>query len=775
MLSLLDSKRSDLKRDRETILSLIDQCDRDGSSVDKLEQKLAIREEEIGFLWNEIEKLKHGYQTQEQLRESKEREIQHLREFIGKCKLNSELLHTSDPGHFDPPELKDFHSKYKANESLVRHFYAGLDTPDSHLNTDPAEMLHVGGWCFDERGRSAKRVWILVGDRKIPCTVGWKRSDVMEAFESQLKADLRCGFNVEVAIGAGLNALRVFAEFQNGGEVCMFRRTVVRLGDGSVQMGQLDQDYDTWVQWYDTFSEEELEGFRSESKQFSLKPKISVILPTYNTAERWLVEAIESVRKQVYENWELCISDDASPDFHVKSILEQYASIDERIKVVVREENGHISASSNSALELASGEFCALLDHDDLLPKHALFFVAKEINDHPEVNLIYSDEDKIDEQGKRFDPYFKSDWNRELFYSHNCVSHLGVYRTKYLREIGGFKEDLYGSQDWDLALRFIEVAGEKSIRHIPKVLYHWRYLDSSTSKSIETKPYAVEAGRRAIQRSLSSRGIRAEVLDGMWVGSFRVKYHLERAAKAAILIDADVPESALADCVTEILQKTKYPDFEICLLSSGGSGDLKFNDHRVRWIQTSRGSGTASSYNEVAKDLDAEVLVFLSGDTLIRNGDWLEELVGQLQQADVGVVGPWLQYADGVTYSAGMFLHPDKVAVDAHYSLPENDIGHMGRAHLIQRFSAVSTKCLLTSRQDFLKLGGFEDLTHFWNVDYCLRMRKELNKASLFTPYAKLVYREFGNPASVLEDPEESNQILEKWRDSLLKDDYFNP
>ena len=366
------------------------------------------------------------------------------------------------------------------------------------------------------------------------------------------------------------------------------------------------------------------------------KPLISVLLPTYNTDERWLSEVIESVRSQIYPHWQLCIADDASPKPHVREILKHYAALDDRIRYVIREENGHISAATNSALELAKGSFCALLDHDDLLPRQALYHIAACIARDPEVDLIYSDEDKVDEQGVRFDPYFKSGWNPELFLSHNCVSHLGVYRTSILRKIGGFQEDLSGSQDWDLALRFIIEAGERGIRHIPKILYHWRYLDTSTSKSIESKPYAVAAGRRGIQNYLASKGDLSEVLPGTWAGSFRVKPHLSRATTVSIiLLDYDAELSHA--CMQSVLSVTDHSLFEIVLLDSSNpthvdSAGVPFVPRSVRRTGGLDPKNEARSYNAGASQAKGDVLVFLSQDALITNPDWLTELCAQVSK-----------------------------------------------------------------------------------------------------------------------------------------------
>ncbi|MCA1625074.1 MAG: glycosyltransferase [Acidobacteria bacterium] len=283
--------------------------------------------------------------------------------------------------------------------------------------------------------------------------------------------------------------------------------------------------YLKWIRKFDTLTDGDREQIRQKIRGFKLKPLISVVMPIYNIEEKWLRLCIESVIKQLYGNWELCIADDHSPSPHVRKVLEEYAAKDKRIKVIFRAENGHISAASNSALELATGEFVALLDHDDELAEHALFYVAEEINRFPETEMIYSDEDMIGENGRRYEPKFKPDWSRDLFYSLNLITHLSVYRTEVLQRIGGFRAGLEGSQDYDLALRVIEQIPENHIRHIPKILYHWRAIRGSVAYSSEEKPYAHERAREAIRQHLERSEKKAIVRQTVY-NLHRVQYEL---------------------------------------------------------------------------------------------------------------------------------------------------------------------------------------------------------------------------------------------------------
>lgn len=272
--------------------------------------------------------------------------------------------------------------------------------------------------------------------------------------------------------------------------------------------------YRSWLEECDRLSDGDLRKIREHAARLEYKPLISIVMPTYNTRTEFLKAAIDLIIAQIYPHWELCIADDASTKSGIKAILTEYAQKDERIKVVFRETNGHISAASNSALELTTGEFTALMDHDDLIPVHALYMVAAELNEHPKADLIYSDEDKIDECGWRYDPHFKSDWNFEMFCSMNFVNHLGVYRTSLLKEVNGFRIGYEGSQDYDLALRVIAKTNPARIRHIPFVLYHWRVFQTSGSYSTDFLDKAVESSRQALADYFESIGEQVEVTKG---------------------------------------------------------------------------------------------------------------------------------------------------------------------------------------------------------------------------------------------------------------------
>jgi O-antigen biosynthesis protein len=295
------------------------------------------------------------------------------------------------------------------------------------------------------------------------------------------------------------------------------------------QPRSFDEEYADWISRYDSLGDDDREAIAVGLRGMANPPLISVIMPVYETPEPYLRAAIESVRQQLYPNWELCIADNASPSPHVRQVLEEFRRTDPRIKICYRSENGHISASSNSALGLAEGQFVALVDSDDILPEHALYVVAASIAAQPDLDLIYSDEDKITIEGRRFDPYFKPDWSPDLLLSQNVFSHLGVYRRRLVEEVGGFRLGYEGSQDYDLVLRASIRTSPDRILHLPYILYHWRAIPSSTAFNADAKPYALQAARKAIADHLAKFGLIADVLPSRHPAFHRVL----RAARPA--------------------------------------------------------------------------------------------------------------------------------------------------------------------------------------------------------------------------------------------------
>jgi GT2 family glycosyltransferase len=553
-----------------------------------------------------------------------------------------------------------------------------------------------------------------------------------------------------------------------------------------------DLSYQEWVARYDLLTAEGRQELLARLPSLRKKPLFSVLMPVYDTQEVWLRRAVQSVVEQVYPHWELCIADDASRAPHVKRVLDELAASDPRIRVVHRQANGHISAASNSALGLARGEYIALLDHDDELPPHALFRVAEELDAWPDAAIVYSDEDKIDERGVRLDPYFKPDWNPDLFCSHNLVSHLGAYRTGLVRELGGFREGLEGSQDWDLALRVSEKVRPEQIRHIPAVLYHWRILRGSTALAPGEKSYAEVAARKAIQDHFGRGQIDAEALPGATAGLQRARYRLLEPPLVSLIIPTRDSLPLLKACVESLLSRTDYPRYELIVVDNQSSDAAALSylqqlEQRgaARVIRYPKPFNYSDINNLAAREARGALLGFLNNDLEVIERGWLLEMASHAVRKEIGAVGARLLFPNGTVQHAGIFLGlgRDRVAGTPHRGFPRSSFGHFGRAAVIQDFSAVSAACLLMRKEVFEEAAGFDaaNLPVSYNdIDLCLRLR-EKGYRILWTPYAELYHKESATRGSD-EAPEKRERFLteveymrRRWGHLLESDPFFNP
>ena len=424
-------------------------------------------------------------------------------------------------------------------------------------------------------------------------------------------------------------------------------------------------DYGAWLQQYDVFSEQKSSTLNLEIASWKQLPKIAILMPVYNPDESCLINAIESVLQQIYTNFELCIADDASTKSHVAEILKKYELKDNRIKVIYRKQNGHISAASNSALDLVDAEYLALMDHDDLLTPDALFWVAKTIHHQPDVQLIYSDEDKMDLQGNRYAPYFKPDWNPELFLSHNFICHLGVYKTEKVKNLGGFDSDFNGAQDYDLALRYVETINSDQIAHIPRILYHWRAVEGSTANGVHEKPYAEAVIQKTVACALQRKERAAEVkAHGRLPGALRVRYLLpEKLPLVSIVIPTRNGFDLLHRCIESILDNTHYANYEIMIIDNGSDELVALRylqrlqeNSRITVIRDDSPFNYAALNNKAVAMAKGEIIAFLNNDLEVINPDWLDEMVGHVVHPEVGAVGAKLYYPDDTIQHAGVIV-----------------------------------------------------------------------------------------------------------------------
>ena len=526
-----------------------------------------------------------------------------------------------------------------------------------------------------------------------------------------------------------------------------------------VQLGRLEErdglidDYEAWIARFDTLTEEDVGVFRAALDRFPRRPLISILMPVYNMPNEWLILAIESVIAQIYPDWELCISDNASTEPHVRETLDRYQAKDQRIRVVYRETNGHISVNTNSALALARGEYVSLLDADDELTPHALFWVVNEILNHPEADIIYSDEDKLDSQGRRHDPYFKSDWNPALILSANYVSHLGTYRRSLVEQVGGFRVGFEGSQDHDLVLRCASASAPERIRHVPRVLYHWRAIPGSTAstEAVDAKPYAWHAASAAIVEYLRRQGTAATVEPALRI-YYQVDYPPPAVLpKISILMPSACNLDLLAPCMESLFARTTYPDFEVLLVVSS----IRFEDTRQReYLEQLRANPKVRIVvyedrpynfswlnNWAESQCSGDVLCFMNDDIEVVTPDWLEKLLARLTLDKIGAVGPMLYYPDDRIQHAGVILGIGGVADHGFVRLPRGSDGYFGRAGLEQDLSCVTAACMLMRRDAFKALKGFnEDLSVAFNdVDLCLRLRNA-GWRIVWTPQVELIH-----------------------------------
>ncbi len=508
-----------------------------------------------------------------------------------------------------------------------------------------------------------------------------------------------------------------------------------------------------------------LTKLKSKSEVFSYKPKISIITPTFNTDEAFLRECIESVQSQVYENWELCIVDDASTDNTTRSIIKEYADVDTRIKYKFNKKNQHIASSSNAAVTIATGEFVAFLDHDDLLWPNALFEVASALNENRKLDFMYTDEDKItDDRHHHALPFFKPDWNPEFLRSINYITHFAVVRKKIFEEIGGFRKTYNGAQDWDLFLRITNVT--KNIHHIPTVLYSWRISETSTAGSTDAKPYVFEAQKNVLKDDLKRRELKGIVRQSTYIADYWfIDYEIIGKPLISIVIPTKNQFKIMKTCIESILNRTTYSNYEIVIVDTGTTDkkmlrwydNLKKSNRNIRVIKWHE---TPFSYvrtcNEGARQAKGEYLVMLNNDTEVITPDWLKKFLGYAQQEGIGAVGAKLQYpGEKLIQHAGVGIGFGGYAANALATLPE----HVGTPQQIlymyttHNMSAVTAACLMIKKSTFDQVDGFaEEFRITYNdVDLCLRLL-EKGYRNVYLPEVQLIHYEsisLGRPEEI--------------------------
>ena len=605
---------------------------------------------------------------------------------------------------------------------------------------------------------------------------------------------------------AGRNKINSFAQ-KKGGYLALCRFAISDIRANGLRQGlghavsrvmkqasrlalahEFHKDYESWLTQYEVVDDALLTRMEEAMETMAHKPTFSIVMPVYNPPIEFLAQAIESVLAQNYPYWQLCIADDASSLPEVRACLEDYCKRDERVRAVYRPTNGHISAASNSALTLATGDFVVLLDQDDLLPVYALMKVAEAINRQPEADLLYSDEDKIDESGRRFHPYFKTEWNPDLIYSHNVFSHLGVYRRSLVSKVGGFREGFEGSQDYDLLLRCLEQTTPARIVHIPHVLYHWRAHQGSTSVSNQAKPYAMVAGERAINDHFLRTNIKARVK--LEDTGYRVYYDLPPSPPLVSIIIPTRDQAALVEaCIKSVLLKTQYPRFEILLVDNGSTEKESFEAWErlkglgVKVLRDDAPFNFSRLNNAAAAVASGEFLCLLNNDTEVIAADWLNTLVSHALRPEVGAVGARLLYPNGTVQHAGVVLGLGGVAGHSHYACPAELDGYFSRVRLTSTFSAVTGACLVVRRELYQQVGGLDEkhlAVAFNDLDFCLKLSAKGYRC-VYAPDAVLYHHESvsrgheDDPVKVARLQREAGFMYERWGPLIENDPFYSP
>lgn len=527
---------------------------------------------------------------------------------------------------------------------------------------------------------------------------------------------------------------------------------------------------------------------RQKNEKFSYMPKVSIVVPLYKTQKKYLVQLIESVMAQTYGNWELCLSDGSGAESPIEGLLKTYEKKDSRIRVVYNKKPLQISENTNAALDIATGDFIAFSDHDDLLTPDALYECVKAINQNPEVEMIYTDEDKISMNGREhFEPHFKTDFNIDMLRSVNYICHLCVVKRSLYENVGKLNSDFDGAQDYDFVLRCVEQT--KNIVHIPKILYHWRAHKDSTAENPESKNYAFEAGKRAIEAHIERLGISAEVTSRAEKGFYRVKYELQDKPLVSVIIPTKDHIEDLDKCLQSLEKVNTYDNMEYIIVENNSEKEETFEYYDriqkeipkakvVYWKE--QGFNYPSINNMGVDNSKGEYLLFLNNDTEIVNPDCISELLSQCQRSEVGAVGARLYYEDGTIQHAGVIIGMGGVAGHAFVGFEHDDLGYFARIVLVQDYSAVTAACMMVKRNVFEEVGRFDEgyAVAFNDVDLCLKIR-EAGYLIIYDPYAELNHYE--SKSRGYEDTEEKvarfnsevDRFQKRWKDVLQKGDPF--
>ena len=649
-----------------------------------------------------------------------------------------------------------------------------------------SNKLLILGWAYENWGAPIRGIRAQFMGKTVDGLYGSKRLDVLAS--TGMKQAEYCGLKIELRTELGDHLLVI--ELQHDDGWTQLFETMVHVGKAG-DPSELS-DYEKWCEQHEALEPSDVAAIKDHIEAFAKRPLISVVMPVYDTPTDLLAKAVQSVRDQLYPHWELCIADDASTQLKVRTELDGYAASDKRIKVAFRESNGHICEASNTALAMATGEYVALFDHDDELAATALYEVAAEIDAHPGVQFIYTDEDKIDLEDRRFDPYFKPDWNPDLNNAQNYTSHLTVYRTDLVRAIGGFRKGFEGSQDWDLNLRATERIPASAIRHIPKLLYHWRAAPGSTALQLAEKSYPVDAARKALVEHFQRIGETVEILP-VPGDHWRIRYPVPSPAPlVSLIIPTRNALKLVRQAVQSIFSNTDYPNFEVIVVDNGSDdpqtlayldGIRKGENPRLRVLPYPGPFNYSAINNFAVGEAVGEIVGLLNSDVEAIDRGWLAEMVSQAVRPGIGAVGAMLYYPNNTVQHAGVVLGLGGVAGHPYKELPRGDQGQKNRLRLVQNYSAVTAACLVIRKDRYLEVGGLNEKQlpiAFNDVDFCCKLI-QAGYRNVWTPFAEFYHHESAT-RGVEDTPEkkarfqsEIDYMMNTWGNFLMTDPAYNP
>ena len=657
-------------------------------------------------------------------------------------------------------------------------------------------MLEIQGWVMDQRGDAEVKLLNTDGS-PVPCRLSrGRRPDVVE--RRNLDNDYKTreiGFRIS-ASAEEIKGKKAVLKFSGTSAEKSYEIDIQKLRREKKPEGFFGRfkknekgSREDYEEWRKSRSLSRFEGWKQKRAAFSYAPVISIVIPLYNTPLPYLDELLKSIQGQTYRKWQLCLSD-GSTDDKVRFHLKKHYGREKRISYKKLRENKGISQNTNEAISLARGEFLMLCDHDDTLEPDALYEIVKALNEHPEADAVYTDEDKVSMDGRHyFDPHFKSDFNLFRFRENNYICHIFAVRKNVAEKAGLFRPEFDGAQDYDFIFRCCEASRETV--HIPKALYHWRCHMESTAADPSSKAYAYEAGRRAVEEHYKRLEIPAEVELTERPGWYRSRVKIQGKPLISIIIPNKDHIGDLELCLSSLTERSTWDNYEVLVVENNSEKEETFAYYKklpekypkARVLVWEKEFNYSAINNFAAEKAAGDYLLFLNNDVEILTPEWIEEMLMICQQRDVAAVGAKLYYPDDTIQHAGVVLGLGGIAGHIMCRASREDAGYFGRMISVQEISAVTAACMLVKKSDFQAVGGFDESFRvaFNDIDLCMKMRAE-NKKVVFTPHAELYHYE--SKSRGLEDtPEkqfrfdkEVKRFQEKWGKELEKGDpYYNP